>query len=147
MASIIGISYALSTGVPYPAKRSMGDMERRTPLDRAIEALRESGYTGTQKEIAALLGIKQPSVAEWKNGGPKLQNAIVLARKLNVCVEWLLTERGPKRPGAPMDPVSQALWDAWGRISHEDRNRVVGFAQALTRPIRPARAPRSGVAG
>lgn len=101
--------------------------------------MREHGIKPTQKECAALLGITQPSVWEWasSNGSPSVENAIALGRKLNVCVEWILTEGGPKRPGPPMEPAAQALWDVWARIPAEDRPQVVGFAEAKARPSRP----------
>lgn len=115
----------------------------RTPWDRIKEALIDAGYDGRQEDAARLVGIKQPSVSEWKNEGtaPSLENTITLASKLNVCVEWILTERGPKRPGAPMEPAAQALWDLWPRIPQEDRGQIVGFAEAKARPS-PRRAPK-----
>jgi transcriptional regulator with XRE-family HTH domain len=138
MSVSIGESYAQSTGGAYVDQPQTSAMPRttRTPWERIREALVDSGRPGTQQAAASLLGIKQPSVSDWKRNGsaPSLDNAMTLAVKLNVCVEWLLTERGPKRPGPPMDRVSQALWDAWSRIPPEDRLLVLGFAEAKVTP-------------
>lgn len=103
----------------------------------------DAGQSDTQQAVANLLKIKQPSVSDWKTTGasPSLENAITLGARLNVCVEWILTGRGPKRPGPPMDPAAQALWDAWGRILVDDRQKVVGYAEALVRPSQ-RRAPK-----
>jgi transcriptional regulator with XRE-family HTH domain len=111
----------------------------KTPWDRIREAMHDKGLKGTQKECAALLGVAQPSISEWASGdsSPSMANSITLGKKLNVCVEWILTERGPKRPGPPMEPAAQSLWDLWGRIPREDHQRVVGFAEALARPSQP----------
>lgn len=107
--------------------------------------MRETGIKPTQKECAALLGITQPSVWEWAapGGSPSLENAIVLGRRLNVCVEWILTGRGPKRPGPPMEPAAEALWNTWGRIPEELRPQVVGFAEAKAYPFQPAPMKRT----
>lgn len=123
--------------------------KRQTPWDRIAQAMRDQGIKDTQKECAKLLGITQPSVSEWASAdtAPSLQNAITLARKLNVCVEWIQTGEGPKRPGPPMEPAAQALWDAWPRIPSEGRERIVGFAEALAeatlRPVEPPAAKRA----
>lgn len=72
----------------------------RTVLSRLKEAAADMRKPTTQKYIASLLDIRQPSVSDWNKpgGAPKLEHAVILATKLNVCVEWIYTERGPKRP-------------------------------------------------
>lgn len=84
----------------------------------------------TQAAAAALVGIKQPSVQEWKQPGgfPTMDRAVVLATKLNVNVEWLLTERGPKRP-APPDSYAQQLWSMWTDLNEGDKRELVVRAE------------------
>lgn len=141
MAPSIGDSYAACIGGPYADRAQNQAVAKETSFERIKQALLDAGKNGTQEEIAKLAGIKQPSVSEWKNEGttPSLENAIAIGAKLNVCVEWIITGRGPKRPGPPMEPAAQALWDAWPRIPSEDRQQVVGFAQAKAGPT-PRRA-------
>lgn len=86
---------------------------------RVVERMREKDPVRwrdrdpPQHEIGALIGIRQPSVAKWKAGKlPEMKHAIALAEKLHVCVEWLLTERGPKFP-AGADPGLQSLLAVW----------------------------------
>lgn len=53
----------------------------------------------TQKALAALIHVSQPSANKWANGKlPELSHVVELAQKLDVCVEWLLTGRGEKFP-------------------------------------------------
>lgn len=149
--SSIGISYPVAIGLSYVASnQTLGVANAQTAWDRIRDAMREHGIKPTQKECAALLGITQPSVWEWANshGSPSVENAITLGAKLNVCVEWILTGKGPKRPGPPMEAAAQALWDLWARIPEEDRPMVVGFAEAKARPSQPpvAKRPRSTTA-
>ena len=100
---------------------------KRSFYDRAWEALLERhGQRSTQALLAALAGVKQPTVNDWKEKGPKLANAVRLAENLGVCVEWLYTERGPKRPGegAPMAPI-------WAELDEDERTEISRFAAFL----------------
>lgn len=113
----------------------------KNPWDRIRQAMTEKGLKPTQVECAKLIGVTQPSVWEWANGrtAPSIENSITLAKKLNVCVEWILTGEGPKRPGPPMEPEAQAVWDAWDRVPEDAKKQVVGYVEALARPFQPAR--------
>lgn len=104
--------------------------KKRTCWDRVKEALADARLPTTQTYAAKLADVKQPSVSDWnKDGqGPELKNAIKLAKALNICVEWLYTERGPKRPGLPDDVHARRLWDLWPTISDENKANLVGYA-------------------
>ncbi|MEY4760662.1 MAG: Bacteriophage repressor helix-turn-helix domain [Pseudomonadota bacterium] len=104
---------------------------KRTFLDRALEAYRERYKDkATQAKVAALVGKKQPSAAEWGQPGrfPEMGAVTELAEKLGVAVEWLLTERGPKHV-PPVDKDAQALWTLWPRLDELGRARVVAYAE------------------
>lgn len=106
----------------------------RTFWQRVEEALRERGLPTTQVYVARFLHIKPPSVHEWTRlgGFPTIENTISLAEHLNVNVEWLLTERGPKRP-LPNDSAAQRLWEAWLRLADGDRRELLGMALGMLR--------------
>lgn len=73
---------------------------KETVWDRVLEAMLRSGYKerGIQARIADLVGVKQPSVAKWKDGGNiATENLITLSDKLGVSLDWLLTGKGPMR--------------------------------------------------
>lgn len=129
--STIGKSYVLSIGNNYaPTGNNPGMAKRpqRGVLERLNEALADKGRPVTQGELAKIAGVKQPSVSLWKKAGPKLQHAIRLALELDVCVEWIYTERPPKRPGPPPDPVALRLWGIWERLSYDIKQQILGYA-------------------
>jgi hypothetical protein len=101
----------------------------RTFWARVKEALEEARLPATQVFVAKRLGVKQPSVSEWnlEGGFPTLENTISLAKLLNVNVEWLLTERGPKRP-LPQDATAQRLWDLWPHLDDVTKGELIGIA-------------------
>ena len=107
----------------------MAPRQMRTFWDRVKEALAEAGLDATQDYAAKIAGIKQPSVAEWNrpDGFPSLPNTVKLALRSGVCVEWLYTERGPKRP-PPADPTAQRLWEIWSRIDDVTKGEIVRLA-------------------
>lgn len=108
-------------------------MAKRSFYDRAMEALRERypRQRPTQVLLAALAGVKQPTVTEWRIGYPTMETAVRLATALDVCVEWLLTERGPKRPpkGAPdsLGPLSAI----WSELSERQKSEIARYADYL----------------
>jgi DNA-binding XRE family transcriptional regulator len=103
---------------------------------RIKEALRDQGLPPTQVQCAKLIGIEQPSVSDWNKPGkgPELENALALATKLNICVEWLYTERGPKRPGVPEDQYARGLWDIWPRLEEDLKRDLLGLARLKASP-------------
>lgn len=106
----------------------------RTFWARTKEALEDARLPATQVYVAKRLGVKQPSVSEWnlEGGFPTLENTISLARLLGVNVEWLLTERGPKRP-LPQDATAQRLWDIWTQLDDVTKGELVGIASGRLR--------------
>lgn len=76
--------------------------------NRLNEALEEAGYTKDKyknltETLANKFDVKHATISDWRNGKkcPTMRNAIDIAKKLDICVEWLLTGRGHKRPGDP----------------------------------------------
>lgn len=61
----------------------------------------------TLERLSRLFGCSKVTVYNWRTGEklPSMLSAIRIASKLDVCVEYLLTGRGPKRPtdvGVPL---------------------------------------------
>ena len=74
-------------------------------------------YKPSQVAAGALIGSKGNTAArKWQreHGLPSMANALTLAQKLDVCVEWLLTGRGAKYPAegvqTPTEARILALW-------------------------------------
>lgn len=114
------------------------DYSQWNVLQRVQEAMRDQGLNDSQETIAAKFSVRQPSVSAWQSGAPELVRAIEIARELNICVEWLLTGRGPKRPGPPMEIKAQKFWDLWGRVPDDGRSELIGHAEAKIPPLTAA---------
>jgi DNA-binding XRE family transcriptional regulator len=112
---------------------------QRTFWARVKEALRDRGLPATQTYAAGIAGVSQPSISDWNKQGnaAELANALKLAKRLGVCVEWLYTERGPKRPGRPDDALAQRLWDLWPRLPEDVKAEIIGHAAFKARPPKP----------
>lgn len=105
-------------------------MKKRSFWLRVQEAMRDKGMEPTQKAAGALIGISQPSVNKWTKGGlPKMEHCVALAAKLNVCVEWLYLERGPKRP---MDEESAYLLNTFNLLKSDRlKDKALAYLDAL----------------
>lgn len=104
---------------------------KRSVLDRAIEATREHlrlREDPTLEQVGNIIGVKQPSVSEWATGSMRMKSAIDFATRTGVCVEWLLTERGPKRPPPVGDPNASRLVGAWPHLSDLAKGRILQIA-------------------
>lgn len=83
----------------------------------------------TQRQIAALAGVKQPSVTKWSRGGPiDRSNIISLAVQLDVKTEWLETGRGAKFPGPANDPLLDEIWRLVSRMDEPQRMELARYA-------------------
>lgn len=143
ISRMITSGYHLSIAQEYPGKMHLALMhnqaKKETPLDRILQRLHEkwpvrfpSGKKITQRQVALLAGVSQPSVVKWQRGGPiDPSNLRDLAIKLDVAVEWLNTGRGPRFPGEAADPVLDALWVLATRMDELQRMELVRYAQYL----------------
>jgi transcriptional regulator with XRE-family HTH domain len=135
MPSRLGDSLDLAIGYTSYATAQNCRVGRttRTFWERTEEALRERSprVPVTQAHVARTLKLSAPSVNDWtKPGGyPTIENAISLATYLNVNVEWLLTERGPKR-ALPQDSLAQKLWEYWPQLDEATKVDLLGIAAA-----------------
>jgi len=135
-ADPIGFAYQNAIGQSYPQpvhNSGMGKKSERSFLERAVEALGERypREKPTQRRIAQLAGVSQPSANEWGEvgRGPAMHTGIRLAKALGVCVEWLYTERGPKRPGAAgeTDDDLSPILEAWPDLPPDVRRQVAKY--------------------
>lgn len=75
--------------------------------DRINTALVGAGYTKDRHKnltdvLARTFNVSIATVSNWRHGQkcPAMENALLIAVKLDVCVEWLLTGRGPVTPSS-----------------------------------------------
>lgn len=135
---------------PLHALRMPKFGEKRTVWERLKEALSESKLPTTQQYAAGLAGVKQPSVSDWNKPGkgPEMDTAIRLAVRLKISVEWLLTERGPKRP-VPIDSTAEALWELWPHLDESEKQDILGWARVnkQRKETKPPEIPKGKVRG
>lgn len=67
---------------------------------RFEQARLAAGAPAPQAKLALLLGVAPTTVWTWRHGRalPSIEAAVRIAERLDVCVEWLLTGRGPVQP-------------------------------------------------
>jgi len=92
--------------------------------------MRDRGLAPTQKAAGELIGIKQSSVFKWTQGGlPRMEHVVALAAKLNVCVQWLYLEQGPKRP---LDEEATYLLNTFNSLKSDRlRDKVLAYVDAM----------------
>jgi hypothetical protein len=110
-----------------------GMPKKRTVLDRAMEALEDRFPRDkpTQARLAALAGVKQPSVNDWREGHPSMDTAVRLSENLGICVEWLLTERGPKRPQQVDKSGAEEITGIWQQLDERQRAQLARYADFI----------------
>lgn len=103
----------------------------RTFWGRLKEALKDAKKPTTQTFAAGFAKVSQPSVSLWNkpDAVAELPTGISLAKRLNVCVEWLYTGRGPKHPGVAGDEYAEALQGLWPQLNDETKRDLVGLAR------------------
>ena len=64
----------------------------------------------TNNELGKIFGISGPMITYYRKGQklPAMDTAQVIAKRCGVCVEWLLTGRGPKYPEISNKQITQA---------------------------------------
>ena len=140
----IGETCVLSTGRAYSQPCHIRPVPKKnypTVWSRVKEALREARLPTTQSYAARICDIKQASVSGWNKAGgyPTIENAVTLAERTQVTVDWLLTGRPPKRARPESDPIAQRRWDVWPQLSDIARGRILQIiAEETPAPIRGA---------
>lgn len=139
-AESIGNPYKVAIGRSYLEFLQTLPMARnrqRTVLERALEALSEKypREKPSQVRLAQLGGVKQPTVNEWGEPDryPSMATAVRLAEQLDICVEWLLTERGPKYAQRALKADEQLipLISEWANLKEEQKRQIARYADFI----------------
>jgi hypothetical protein len=140
MTESIGNPYNFAIGRSYSEfvqTWGMAKNKQRTVLERALEALSEKypRERASQVRLAHLAGVKQPTVNEWGelNHYPSMGTAVRLAEQLDVCVEWLLTERGPKYAQKALKADEQLipLISEWANLKEDQKRQIARYADFI----------------
>ena len=112
-------------------------MDERIEFSRRLnEALDESPLgvpikgDGRQIFVSRLFEVDQKGARKWLEGEgfPKLERCIIISKKLNVSVEWLLTGRGNKRMVDPADIQLATLLNDYYQLPTELKTELSQYA-------------------
>lgn len=105
--------------------------------DRFNDALNEYTQAAelkiTQESVGELFSVTGVGARHWMQGEklPGMANAVKISGILGVCVEWLLTGRGQKRPSAGGDGYLEELNAAYLDFSTTERTETLGYIAFL----------------
>ena len=96
----------LSTDKGFYATINCGFDKEYNPLmeyldyARRLKELQTDKGIKTQIELSAWMGFSKSIISAWMRGEkiPSMDTALKIATMFDVCVEWLLTGKGPKHP-------------------------------------------------
>jgi DNA-binding XRE family transcriptional regulator len=138
--NFIANSYNMSITNSYNSTCDNAHMENEIRFPefaaRFEEARKERGITGKQKELGAIIGVSGVTAHNYKTGKkmPKMERAIKIANEFGVCVEWLLTGRGLKRPEKISSRRLQHVIDNWIYLSEDTKNSFVELIKLGKKP-------------
>lgn len=125
------------------------DQVKKDFAARFMQCRAEKGYKSDQEFADALNakyqeGIGWKSVAKWRLGDsiPETKRLPLLCDLLQVNIEWLLSGRGPKRPGASSEVNDKS--DATYQSSEIDRELLAAIIDDADTTIRRRHMSVSG---
>jgi transcriptional regulator with XRE-family HTH domain len=97
-----------------------------------------------QEDIAREIKVGQTAVSGYKTGDkePSIGTAILLAGYAEMCVEFLLTGKGPQRPWGQMDTDFAKIVQAWEHLDDVNRAKLIERAEELYNLQASRRRPR-----
>ena len=110
-------------------------------VERILAKMKEQGLD--QKTLAARIGVRQPTVTEWKKGVTSSYTKYMpqLAEVLQTDIDYLMfgTQKSAVRSSEEL--VADELVSVYMRLRPEDRPRVLSYMQGLidahTHPASP----------
>lgn len=137
MAMIVTNSYKFaSVGSCRPVSRSdtafpHNELMRYEGFSKRLRlACEAAGVPATQPVLARLFGVSTTIIWHYLNGEklPSMAKAILISTKLGVCVEWLLTGRGPMTPAKNQTDMIDA-----SQVLPEIKKHIVDLVAALSK--------------
>ena len=102
---------------------------------------------GRQVVVAKMFSVGQKAARKWMEGEgfPEMEKCIIIARKLNVSIEWLLTGRGKRHMIDDANAGLTKLLALWFRMSEPLQNEVIDYSAYLIEKSQPAQSPAGKV--
>jgi len=106
---------------------------------RLVLALERAGEPTSQVHVAKIMGIRPTAVNKWAlgEGFPTTPRLALLATRLDVSVEWLLTGRGSIEVDGLKDSQLRRMLELWGELTDEQKMYMVQSAEAASRLAKP----------
>ncbi len=116
---------------------------RRVPKDAGISELWRRFTEGVkdltppkaidQETLATKMGVVQGTISNWKRGEkkPPIDRGIALAEYAGLCVEYLYTGKGPRRPWGDVGRPLAKLVDVWEELTPAQRDDLLQYAEFL----------------
>ena len=119
-------------------------------LHIALESSRAGGGRRrpyTQESVGRIFGVSQKGARKWLKGEglPKMEQCIVIAKKLDVAIEWLMKGEGPMRmtnPGVKAASMAEAVLEIWMMMPPEVQQEWLDFGQFLLDKRKEKKKPK-----
>jgi transcriptional regulator with XRE-family HTH domain len=110
-------------------------------FSRLIDESKLAAMNGDQ--LSRRFKVSAPMISNYRHGIkiPSMPTAIRIARELDVCVEYLLTGRGPKHPGASNDDDGNSIVFDMTGIPSEQHGKFAAALHAFAQSVREVMAP------
>lgn len=150
MPASITNSYGMSITRSYA--RSLEESGRMSGGNRKIfgrnfrRALAPTEYAKyTNDALGTVFAVSGATISNWRNGIklPDIDHAVDIALKFNVCVEWLLTGRGPRAPKPAYDSRLEDVIALWPKLSASDQDTLRVLAEHKAQPPDPTPRPKN----
>ena len=94
-----------------------------TFIDRLESALKKTGIS--QKDLAEHIGIRRPTISDWKKNGavPSADICLKIADFLHVSFRWLVA--GVEDSADTHSENEKELFKLWGEVSEFDREELL----------------------
>lgn len=116
-----------------PMVTNKTDEEKQAFSNRMNEALDDMGIAkkgqNRQSIVGEMFGVSQKGARKWLEGEsmPSIPNAAIIARKLGVSFEWLMTGRGAKTASKRLSKDAQFIGEVYDMMDKDLRREISSY--------------------
>jgi len=105
-------------------------------LREALQEARPEPIKISQPTVGKFAGVSPITARNWLTGQklPGMAKAVALSESLGVCVEWLLTGRGPKRPQTALEGEAAEIAEEWRSYNEYQKAAIRAIRHTYRRP-------------
>ena len=102
MGNLIG-----NKNIPYP--REKYDDTPQKVYERILTLVEKEGFERSPAGIMAALNIEQPTASKWKKAFPGSNMLILIAKKFNVSLDWLVFGKEENKKDSPAETAEKPI--------------------------------------